>query len=146
MPALEKTPSIGKLGPRANGEDIPYWDGLAEGELRIQRCDGCGTWWWGPVCRCADCGSWDLTWTPIEARGRVFSWIRSHLPFVPDMASAVPFVTLLVELPHAGNRRMLGILVDSEEGLKIGSQVVGVIQPPSELTNNRHVMRWRLVG
>jgi uncharacterized OB-fold protein len=146
VPKLDDTPAIGKTSPRADGVDIPYWDGLREGELRVQRCDGCSTWWWGPVWRCAHCGSWDLTWTPVEATGRVYSWIRTHQAFVPDLAPAIPFVTLLVELPHVGNRRMMGILVDSEAGLKIGAPVVGVIQQPSGLTNSMPVMRWRLAG
>jgi hypothetical protein len=60
------------------------------------------------------------------------------------MANLVPYVNVLVELPHAGNRRLLGLLVGDDAGLAIGAEVVGVIQKPSTLTNNHAVLRWEL--
>ena len=145
MISLEQIPVAGRIGPRKDVVDIAFWEGLAAGELRMQQCPSCQSWWWSPVWRCADCGSWDLRWRAIAPHGRVYSWIRSHQPFVPAMAAITPYVTLLVELPHAGNRRLFGILFGPEEGLKIGAPVEGVIQPASELTHHQPVMRWKLV-
>lgn len=144
MVSIDEVPTVGKIHPRRDGVDEPFWEGLKAGELRMQRCSKCKTWWWAPVWRCADCGSWDLEWEAIPMRGRVFSWVRTHQAFTPEMKSIVPYVNVLVELPDAGGRRLFGILVDSEEGLDIGAKVVGVIQKPSALTNNLAVLRWRL--
>jgi uncharacterized OB-fold protein len=144
MIKVEDVPVIGHIGPRRDGVDIPFWEGLKNGELRMQKCPSCQSWWWSPVWRCAECGNWDLNWEVVPPRGKVFSWIRTFQPFAPEMAAITPYVTVLVELPDAGLRRLLGILVGPEEGLKIGSEVVGVIQQPSEKTSNMAVMRWRL--
>lgn len=143
---IDQVPVIGRIGPRVDGVDTPFWDGLAEGTLRMQRCPGCGTWWWAPVWRCGACGSWELRWEPTPAEGRVFSWVRTHQAFVPEMKPIVPYVTLLVELPAAGCRRLCGILVGSETGLRIGAPVTGLMQQPSELTSGRPVLRWSLTG
>ena len=143
---LEETPVIGRIGPKRDGLDTPYWEGLRAGQLKLQRCVHCRTWWWSPVWRCAECGGWDLEWEGVEPRGRVFSWIRTHQAFAPEMAPIVPYVTVMVQLPQAGDRRLLGILVGPEEGLDIGAEVEGVIQPASALTNDQPVLRWRLAS
>jgi uncharacterized OB-fold protein len=144
MPQLDEVPVIGPIGPRRDSVDAPYWEGLAEGELRLQRCADCNHWWWSPVWRCGKCGSWELGWECIEPKGRVFSWVRAEQAFSPVMASVVPFVTLLVELPHAGNRRLFGVLVGPEDRLEIGANVEGVIQQPSPITQGKPVLRWKL--
>jgi uncharacterized OB-fold protein len=144
MLELDRVPVTGQLAPRRDGVDEPFWEGLREGELRMQRCAACKTWWWAPVWRCADCGSWDTEWVATPKRGRVFSWVRTHQAFSPEMREIVPFVTVLVELPDAGNRRLFGILVGPEDGMKVGAPVSGVIQAASPLTGGMPVLRWRL--
>ncbi|ETB17987.1 hypothetical protein O983_25585 [Mycobacterium avium 09-5983] len=134
----------GRIAPRADGVDAPFWEGLRRGELQIQRCAGCSTWWWFPVWRCGDCGSWELAWQTVPQRGLVYSWIRTHQPFGTEMAKVVPYVNVLVELPDAGGRRLLGLLVGNDDGLAIGAEVVGRIQKPSAQTNDQAVLRWEL--
>lgn len=146
MVELHNARVIGPIGPHYNGVDVEYWEGLAKGELRMQCCSACSNWIWGASWRCGECGGWDLPWKPVAAEGRVFSWIRTHQAFSPEVASMVPYVTVLVELPRAGGRRVMGILVGSEEGLRIGADVKGVIQPASELTGGYPVMRWCLAS
>ncbi|GAB4664164.1 hypothetical protein MOKP76_14210 [Mycobacterium avium subsp. hominissuis] len=60
------------------------------------------------------------------------------------MAKVVPYVNVLVELPDAGGRRLLGLLVGNDDGLAIGAEVVGRIQKPSAQTNDQAVLRWEL--
>lgn len=141
---LATAPVLGEPGPDISGLDTPFWEGLREGELRIQRCGGCGGWIWSPQWRCGDCGSWDMQWEETSAEGVVYSWTRTHHAFAPGLKEAVPFVTLLVELPKAGGKRLMGILIGDEAALKIGAPVVAVIQPPSERTNGQAILRWRL--
>lgn len=141
---LEQLPVIGPIGPHYDNVDAPYWEGLAIGELRLQRCAQCEAWIWGANWRCGECGGWDLNWEQVPMRGRVFSWIRTHQAFAPEMASLVPYVTVLVELPQAGGRRVMGLLIGNEAGLSIGAEVNGVIQPASALTSGQPVLRWQL--
>jgi len=143
---LEEAPTVGHARPYPDGVDAPYWEGLNAGELRVQRCQSCSSWQWPPVWRCPDCGAWELAWQAVPATGSVFSWTRTWQAFAPALQSVVPFVTVLVELPHLGGRRLLGMLVDDEAGLNIGAPVVGIIQPPGAKNPGQAILRWRLAA
>ena len=92
---------------------------------------------------CADCHRFGPDWVEVEAVGTVFSWTRTWQRFSAEFADAVPYITVLVELPHAGGRRVLGILVgDDSLDPQIGAPVVGRIQAPSDLTSNMPILRW----
>ena len=56
----------------------------------------------------------------------------------------VPYVLVLCELPQAGNRRVLGVLKGTEEGLRIGAPVHGVIDPPAPESKGYATIRWVL--
>jgi uncharacterized protein len=142
QPAL---PAVGSIGPAADGIDDEFWAGLREGDLRIQRCAACQTWIWAPQWRCASCGGWELGWETVAQEGRIFSWTRCWHAFAPVLKDHLPYVAALVELPEAGNRRLLGMLVGPTDRLRIGADVRGVIQAASDLTNDQPVLRWRLV-
>lgn len=141
---LATAPVIGPIGPRPDGLDAPYWDGLAEGRLLLQHCAGCGTWIWGPQWACPSCRALEPGWDEVPPAGVVFSWTRTHQPFVPEFREVLPYVTVLVELPDAGGRRVLGLLLDDDGADPvIGERVRGVIQPPSDLTSGHAVLRWK---
>jgi uncharacterized OB-fold protein len=115
---------------------------LAEGELRLQHCGECGAWIWGPQWICATCHTFDPGWEVVEAVGTVYSWARSHYAFITELADRVPYVTVLVELPGAGNRRVLGLLVDdAPETVRIGDRVVGHFELDPGAT--WPLLRWR---
>lgn len=140
-------PAVGQIGPAADGVDEPYWLGLREGQLRIQRCGACGRWIWAPQWRCGACGSFDLHWADAAPRGRIYSWVRTWHPFAPELAAHVPYVTALVELPDADGVRLLGILVaDKNADVRIGQTVAAAIQPASDITSGWPVLRWRPIG
>lgn len=140
---LERCPVIGPVGPRPDGLDVPFWDGLAAGELRLQRCGSCGTWIWAPQWVCPSCHALEPGWEAVPARGRIHTWTRTWQPFVPAFADLLPYLTVVVELPHAGGRRLLGLLLgDQGRDPVIGEEVVGVVQEPSEITGGSAVLRW----
>lgn len=122
--------------------DAPYWAGLERGELRVQRCAGCAQWIWPAEWRCGVCGSFESEWPEVAPVGRVYTWTRTHYPFVPGYE--VPYVHVLVALNEAGGRRLLGVLTGSDDGLRIGAEVAGHVEPASELTRNLPALRWRL--
>lgn len=136
-PAVEPYP----CGPAEDGLDTAYWQGLREGELRIQRCASCKTWLWGPRRICGHCHSFDLTWEAVTATGTVYTWSRSWYPYMSELADLLPYVTVLVELPQAGNVRVLGILTGDADEVRIGEEVVGHIEQPA--TAAWPVLRWR---
>lgn len=87
-----------------------FWDGLEEGELRIQRCGGCGVLRHPPRPMCARCGSMDWDHVVSSGRGEVYSYVVHHHPPVPGRQ--MPFAVALVELDEG--TRIVGNVLDAE--------------------------------
>jgi uncharacterized OB-fold protein len=131
-------------GPSVEGLDAPYWEGLREGRLTVQRCRGCETWLWGPRRVCPSCYGFDLGWESVPAVGVVYTWCRSHHPYLSELADLLPYTTVLVALPHAGDVRMLGLLTGDPLSVAIGDRVTGVVEHPQG--SAWPVLRWRAGG
>jgi len=132
-------------GPAPDGLDTPYWAGLLAGELRLQRCTECRTWIWGPQWLCPQCHTFEPGWESVQPVGTVYSWSRSWYPFISELPVALPYVTVLVELPQAGNRRVLGILSEPEPAkarVRIGDRVTGRFELDEGAT--WPLLRWTL--
>jgi uncharacterized OB-fold protein len=130
--------------PAPNTIDLltaPYWEATRAGRLRIQKCRGCGAWQWGPEWICHRCHSFDLVWEDVEGKGRIYSYQRPHHPVHATLNGHGPYIVVLVELPHAGNVRMVGnLLGDPRQDVKIGAAVEAVFEPHADFT----LVQWRL--
>ena len=110
--------------PTPDGLDAPWWEALRRHELVVQRCNACRAWQWGPEWICHQCLSFDVGWTPVEGNARIFSWERVWHPTSPALQETVPYLVVIVELPEAGNIRMLGnLLGDPLQEVAIGAEV-----------------------
>lgn len=108
------------------GAEEPYWDGLAEGRLVLQQCQGCGKWNWPAVWRCGECGSWTQEWREQRLAGSIFTWTRTHHRFGGTEGLTLPFVTALVTLADVPVR-LQGLLEGEDVRLAIGAKVGGRI-------------------
>jgi uncharacterized protein len=98
-----------------------FWAGTQLGELRIQRCGGCGALRHPPGPACLNCGSMDKPEYQVAAgTGTVYSYVVHRHPPVPG--KELPIVIALVELTEGV--RMLGELtgIDPAE-VRIGLPV-----------------------
>jgi len=112
-----------------DGLDTAYYEAVARHELVVQKCNNCGTFQWGPEWVCHKCRSFDLGWEKVEPKGKIYSWERVWYPVHPAVAESLPYMVVLVELPHAGNVRMIGnLLGDATEPVVIGSDVEAVFE------------------
>lgn len=103
----------------------PFWDGLAEQRILIPRCDRCGTWVWYPRPRCTGCLGRELTWTPVDGRGRVHTFTVTRQPIHPAFADETPQIQAMVELTVGV--RMTTTLVDVEpEAVEVDMAVEAV--------------------
>ncbi len=130
--------------PAPNTADLltaPYWEATRAGRLRIQKCRGCGAWQWGPEWICHRCHSFDLVWEDVEGKGRIYSYERPHHPVLAALNGHGPYLVVLVELPHAGNVRMVGnLLGNPQQEVRIGAAVEAVFEPHADFT----LVQWRL--
>lgn len=139
-------PWIDLTGPSEDGTDEPHWLALRSGRLELQRCQSCETWIWSPCPACPNCHSFDIGWRQVEPVGTIYSWTRTWQPFFAESRGHLPYVTVLVELPAAGGRRVIGVL-DADDGdtPRIGAAVRGIIeQPPDD--SHWPLLRWHLEG
>lgn len=122
-------------------ESEPFWEGLASGQLRLQRCGDCDAVVWYPRGLCPQCSSLILAWFTASGQGVVYSYTvvrRTEGPF----AAAVPYVVAYVEL--AEGPRVLTNLVDCEPGqVHIGQAVECVFDPDGQ---GRALLRFRPAG
>ncbi len=112
-----------------DGLDTGYYEAAARHELVVQKCDDCGTFQWGPEWICHKCRSFNMGWVQVEPKGKIYSWERVWYPVHPAVAESLPYVVALVELPQAGNVRMIGnLLGDATEPIVIGADVEAVFE------------------
>ena len=110
--------------PAPDGLDRGFWDAAKRHELVVQRCASCQGFQFGPEWICHQCHSFDLGWHAVSGRGRIYSWERVWHPVHPALKGACPYLVVLVELPDAGNVRMVGnLLGDPMQEIVIGSEV-----------------------
>lgn len=104
-------------------EHQPYWDGLREHRLVLQRCAQCGKLRHYPRPLCDACYSLDVEWVETSGRGAVYSWTVTHHPFHPGFKRQVPYCTVTVDL--AEGVRLQAPLRGADAGaLAIGARVV----------------------
>jgi uncharacterized OB-fold protein len=109
------TPSTPRPHPVATPETKHFWDGTAQGELRLQRCRACGSTYFPPQPYCPQCGSDDVDVVVSSGRGLLYSYVISHLS-VPGFEP--PYVIGVVEL---------------EEGPRLLTNIVDVAADPDQL-------------
>jgi uncharacterized protein len=95
------------MRPLVTQDTAFFWAGTAVGELRIQRCAGCGALRHPPGPMCPACGQpGDGGYVVAAGTGEVFSYVVHHHPPVPG--KKLPMVVALVQLPEGV--RMVGEL------------------------------------
>ncbi len=130
----------------ADGLSTPYWEGTRKGKLLIQYCKGCNHWQWGPEWICHRCNGFDLDWREIEGRGTIYSYQRVWHPVHPALNGHGPYIAALVELPGAGNVRMVGnLLGDPKQDVPIGAAVEAVFEHHETASPPFTLVQWRLV-
>jgi len=102
--------ALAKPLPQPDRDSEPFWRGLREGELRVQRCRGCGALRWPPRAICNRCRGFDCEWLALSGRGRVTSWVRTHQAFLPAWREAVPYDVVQVALDEQDDLQLIGCL------------------------------------
>ena len=119
-PAATAFPAGEVLRPAVSPDTAFFWDGTAAGELRIQRCGGCGALRHPPGPMCPACGAARPGYVVAAGTGEVYSYVVQHHPPVPG--KQMPLVVALVALPEGV--RMVGELLGvSPDRARIGLPV-----------------------
>jgi uncharacterized protein len=116
-------PSLGPvMRPPLSPDTAFFWAGTQVGELRIQRCDGCGALRHPPGPACLSCGATGSQGFIVAAgTGTVYSYVVHHHPPVPG--KRLPMVIALVELTE-GVRVMAELTGTEPDQVRIGMPVL----------------------
>ena len=108
------------LRPAINADTRFFWEGAQAGELRIQRCDGCGRLRHPPGPMCPHCHSASSGYVVASGRGEVFTYMVHHHP--PVAGRKAPFVVAVVQLPE-GVRMVGNVLGVPADQVDVGMPV-----------------------
>ncbi len=107
--------------PLPDSDSRPYWEGLAQHEIRIQRCTACSRHVFYPRSLCPYCFSAQLSWVTATGKGTIYSYTVVHQAYGP-FADGIPFTIALVELAE-GVRMMTRIVGTPRERITVGAPV-----------------------
>jgi hypothetical protein len=96
----------GRALPAPTPETKHFWEGTAAGELRLQRCDGCGKNYFPPRPFCTACGSRSVSVFKASGKAVLWSYVIHHRP-VPGFTP--PYAIAVVQLDE-GPRMMTNIV------------------------------------
>jgi 3-oxo-4,17-pregnadiene-20-carboxyl-CoA hydratase alpha subunit len=106
--------------PAQSHDNAFFWEGVAAGELRIQRCTACQALRHPPGPMCPRCQSLDWDTLTSSGRGHVYSYVVAHHPPVPPFA--YPNAIALVELDE-GTRLVSNLVGIDPADVEIGMRV-----------------------
>ncbi|MYR07967.1 hypothetical protein GTV32_17425 [Gordonia sp. SID5947] len=93
-------------------ETVPFWDGVQEGELRLQRCADCDKAVFFPRALCPFCHSDRLDWFTASGSGVVYTYTVVRRTW-GAFADQVPYIVALVDLEEGP--RMMTRIIDTDE-------------------------------
>jgi len=127
----EVTPTPGRPLPVPTPESAHFWDGTAQGELRLQRCRGCSETYFPPQPFCPTCAGDDVEVVRSSGHGTLHSYVISYRA-APGFEA--PYVIAVVELDEGP--RLLTNLVDvapDPQSLPLDLPVEVVYEPVGEI-------------
>ena len=108
--------------PAISSLSQPYWDGLQEHELRMQRCRDCKKLWYPPAPFCPECWSQQYDWEKLSGRGKINSWVVFHQAYFSSYKEDIPYNVAEVELEE-GPRLLTNLLEINPGEIRIGMPV-----------------------
>jgi hypothetical protein len=121
------------IRPQMNRDSEFFWEGTRLGELRIQKCNACGTLRHPPGPVCPSCHAMDRGYVVASGRGTVHSWLVHHAPPVPG--KELPLRLAVVDLDEG--LRMIG---EVEDEVAIGDPVEAVF---ARIDDELTLVHWR---
>ena len=109
---------MAQLGePEMTPETVPFWEGMEQRELRMQRCSDCERFYFFPRLTCRFCHSPNVEWRALSGKATLLSYVINRRPIVPQGASE-PQVIAIIEV---------------DEGPRMLTNIVGTNAVPEEL-------------
>jgi uncharacterized protein len=115
-----------RLRPLIVSDNAPFFKGLQEGRILLQKCAACHRQRSPPAPCCPWCFNGAHEWVEASGEGSVHSWTRYHKAFLSEFAPLLPYAVVaaaLVEGPI-----VYGRLVIDTALLTIGMPLSAVVE------------------
>lgn len=112
---------FGELFPEITALNAPFWDGLAQGEVRLQKCGKCGVHQYPAETFCYECGGQQMAWVPVKGEGSVYSFTVVHQLYHKAFKPFLPYTVAIVQMNEGP--RMLSAMLGLKRPLVIGERV-----------------------
>ena len=120
MNPVTKLPA--KPRPRLDGPERPFWEGLREGQVRVQKCLSCDSLRFPASRYCAKCHSDASEWAAVPPSGVVESFCVFHRAYFPGFVNEMPYAVVQVKL-DSGVRFFSNMPGMANEDIRIGMGV-----------------------
>jgi 3-oxo-4,17-pregnadiene-20-carboxyl-CoA hydratase alpha subunit len=129
--------------PRFTEETAGFWQGAQQGEVRVEKCGGCGRLRFPPQPMCPKCNSPERSWEPVASTGALYTFAVIHgVPPEPQLAGerGHPFILGVVEVDGTDGVKMMTD-IDGEwiERVSIGMPMKAIFET---VTGEITLPRW----
>ena len=119
--------------PQADETTRSFWESLKAHQLKIQKCNDTGKFFFYPRGMSPFTLSDNLSWEAVSGRGVIHAFTIVHQNRAPGFVDELPYVVAMVELDEGA--RMMTNIIDVEpdpEHVKIGMPVEIVYEDVTE--------------
>ncbi|MFC5992075.1 Zn-ribbon domain-containing OB-fold protein [Limoniibacter endophyticus] len=114
--------------PRLDGPERPFWQGLREGEIRVQQCSHCKRKRF-PVSRyCPHCHSPEFSWEATGTQGTIESFCVFHKCYFPGFVKDMPYAVIQVRMDDADLRFYSNPIGIDDDELRSGMTMEAVFE------------------
>ncbi len=109
--------------PTPTPETEPFWQGLRNERVLLQKCDDCGTWIFYPRSNCSNCLSTNLSWHEVSGEGTLYTFTVTRQATAPHFVDEVPQLIAMIDLDE-GVRLTSTLIADETTQISIGAKVI----------------------
>ena len=106
---------------------LPFWEGLREHKLRLQRCLDCEKLIHYPRSNCPRCLGTNLDWVEVPGTGVIYTYTIARRATAPQFEDEVPQKIAVVQLDE-GPRITTTLVNVDEASIRVGLRVRPVFQ------------------
>ena len=134
--------------PPVDDDSLPFWEAAKRHELVIQKCKNSGAFYC-MASYCIKCQAgfntpWaeNMEWVKACGKGKVWTYIVAHYPFVPSFADDVPYNLTVIELDEGPLMQSCIVGCDNNY-IKVGMPVEVVFE---DVTPDISLPKWKPIG
>lgn len=124
--------AVEKPMPELNELNTPFWEAANKGQLKMQKCGGCGHIRYPISHLCPECLSEEYDWQQLSGRGTVFSSVVFHQVYHAAFKEEVPYNVSLIQLEE-GPRMFSNVVGISPSAVTVGQSVEVTFHPASDV-------------